>query len=55
MSIHSFFDSKLRKNQTKTEVVVAVVRRVVVAIRHATIPRIAVPATTTVHTIGTTF
>lgn len=39
------------EGQTKTHVVVAVRWRVVVAIGHAAVPRVVVPATATIHTV----
>lgn len=42
------------ENEAEPKVVVAVVRRVVVAIRRATVPRIVVPAATTIHTVRST-
>ena len=39
------------KGKAQAEVVVAVVRGVVVAIRHTTVPRVVVPTATTVHTV----
>ncbi len=49
----SFLIFELGKAEPKTEIVVAVVGRVVVAIRNATMLRIVVPATATIHTIRT--
>ena len=40
------------EGKTKTEVVVAVVRRVVVAVSHTAVPGVVVPATAPVHTVG---
>lgn len=50
LRIHSFC-SKLGEDKTEAEVVVAVVRRVVVTIRRATVPRVVVPAAATIHAV----
>lgn len=48
------FDAVKRelKDEAQAEVVVAVVRRVVVTVRHATVPGVVVPAAATVHAVG---
>lgn len=43
--------ARLRADHAKTEIVVAIGRRIVVAIRRAEIHRIAVPTTTAIHPI----
>lgn len=49
MEIHP--SCKLGDHEAKAEVVVTVVWRVVVAIRHATVLRVVVPTATTVHAV----
>ena len=44
----------LGEGQAEAEVVVAVVGRVVVAVRRAAVPRVVVPATASVHTVRPT-
>ena len=51
MSIRSFACSKLGEDEAEAENAVAVARSAVVTVRQATVPRIVVPATTSVHAV----
>lgn len=54
MSVHSFRSSKLGEGKAEAKVVVPVVGRVVVAISHATVPGVVVPAATAIHAVRPT-